>query len=108
MFRKKNDKIDYGNLNDVLKITKSILKIVLVTIIIIAIYVILMVLKETKIINIFLTILSVLSPFFLGLAIAWLLNPFVNLLERKGIRRAIGITFSYTLLLLILVSIDFS
>ena len=38
-------------------------------------------------------------PLFLGIVIAWLLNPFVRWLEGKKVRRGIGSTFAYVILI---------
>lgn len=102
MNKKNEKKIDYNNLNEILSIGKNILKILLITMIIVAIYVILIIIKEMKVINILITVLSVLSPLFIGFVIAWLLNPLVNYLEKKGVKRVISITLSYITLILII------
>lgn len=107
--KKREEKLDYHKLNEVLNLGNNILKILLIAIIIVGIYVILMVLKELKVIDLILSILSILSPLFIGITIAWLINPLVNYLDKKGIRRGLGITLSYivliVLLLLIIISI---
>lgn len=106
MFNKKNsEKIDYKNLNEILRLGKTILKILLITIIVVGVYVILMVLKELQVSKFLISILSILSPLFMGFAIAWLFNPFVKMLERKGIRRIIGVIISYEIIVLALVLI---
>ena len=107
--KKRDEKLDYNKLNEVLNKGNNILKILLIAIIIVGIYVVLMVLKELKVMNLILSVLSILSPLFIGITIAWLINPLVNYLEKKGIRRGLGITLSYIVLvfiiLLIIVSI---
>lgn len=94
---KKN--ISGNDLADVVSISKKILKIFYFLIIVLGIYLILKIVKELKILNIFLTILKVLSPLFIGIIIAWLFNPFVKWLETKKVRRSIGVTVSYIILL---------
>ena len=106
--KKREDKLDYRKLNDILNTGNGILKILLVTIIIVSIYVVLMVLKELKIVNILLSILSILSPLFIGIVIAWLLNPLINYLDKKGIRRSIGISLSYLVLVVMMLLIVIS
>lgn len=100
--KKSNDKVNYKDVNEILSISKNILKILFVLMIVAGVFIALLVLKELKIINMLLSILSVLSPLFIGLVIAWLFNPFVNLLEKKGIRRILGVTISYLILILVL------
>ena len=106
-FDKKN-KLNYSDLNDILKVGKQILKIFLVLIVILAIYVTVIVFKELKIPKILITILSILTPFFIGVTVAWILNPVVNYLEEKGIRRLIGTILSYVILISIIYFIFWS
>ena len=61
--------------------------------------------KQWNLDSILMIILSALSPLFIGLGIAWLLNPIVKMLENKGIRRGYGVIISYLLLILILVGL---
>lgn len=98
----KGRKINYHDLNDILKISKKILKIFLILIFVLSFYICVRVFKELNIIGVILTILSTLKPFFIGIIIAWLFNPIVNYLQKKGIRRVIGTSLSYVALILIL------
>ena len=92
MFGKKKDdkKIDYPRLNEVIKLSRDILKIILilgiVTLIVLASYI----LREWKIFSIIKTILGILSPFFIGLIIAWLFDPIVTFMQKKGINRVLS------------------
>ena len=95
-------KINYQNLNDILKIGKKILGIFLILIIILSIYICVRVCKELNVSSIIVTLLSILSPLFIGIVIAWLLNPIVNYLEKKKVRRIIGVSLSYVVLLAII------
>ena len=104
----KSTKINYNNLNDILIILKKILKIFLLLIVVLTAYITVKVFKELNIINIIFTILSILKPFFIGIIIAWLLNPFVNFLKKKGVRRIIGTTLSYVILMSVLFIIIYS
>lgn len=94
-----NKNIDKNNLNDVIKISKKILKIFYVFLIVIGAYVGLKVIKELGVINIFITLLKILAPLFIGIVIAWLLNPFVKWLETKKVRRLIGTLLAYIILI---------
>ena len=93
---KNNDK---KNLSDVIFISKKVLNIIYILLIVIALYIGIIIVKELGIIIFLLTILRVLSPLFLGIVIAWLLNPFVKWLETKKIRRGLGVAFSYLILI---------
>ncbi len=95
-------KLNYQDLNDILKIGKKILGIFLILIIILSIYICVRVCKELNVSSIIVTLLSILSPLFIGIVIAWLLNPIVNYLEKKKVRRIIGVSLSYVVLLAII------
>lgn len=102
--KKKNDKnIDYPRLNEVIKLSRDILKIVLVlgivTLIVLGSYI----LREWKIFDIIGTILGIISPFFIGLVIAWLLDPIVSFVNKKGINRVLSTSIVFVLLIAILV-----
>lgn len=96
MFRKKNDKeIDIGKLNDVINVSHAILRVLFVVIIILGIYAAIMLVKEVKVLPFILTILRILSPLFIGLFLAWLFDPIVTKLNKKGWKRGIGATVCY-------------
>lgn len=99
-FLKGNEKnIDIKNLNEVILLSKRILKILFGFFIIAAIYGITLIFKEWNIKHYFLTVFSILSPLFIGIIIAWLFDPFVRFLKTKGIRRGIGSIITYILLI---------
>ena len=79
-----------GKLNDLISLTYKILKILFVLMIIVGFYAGIMVLKEIKIFPFVINIINIISPLFVGLFIAWLLDPVVKYLENYGIRRIIG------------------
>lgn len=94
-----NKNIDKNNLNDVISISKKILKIFYVLLIVIGAYVLLRIVKELGLFSILITIIKVLSPLFIGIVISWLLKPFVNWLESKKIRRGLGTSLAYVILI---------
>lgn len=99
----KSKQIDIVKVNDVLNLSKKILNIVYFLVIILAIYIGLIVFKELKLKTTLLIILKTISPLFIGIFIAWLFDPFVKLLNKKGIRRGLGTTITYLLLIGIIV-----
>lgn len=107
MFGKKNsDKsIDKHNLNEVIVLSKKILQIVFFLIILAGIYVVTMLLKEWKVFDIIINILKILTPLFIGLVIAWLFNPLVTFLKKKGIKRGLGAMIIYICLIVIIIFI---
>ena len=97
--KKENDNINYGKLNEVIDISRQILKIVFVLIIVLALYIGIIVCKELHIKSIILSILNILSPLFIGIFVAWLFDPFVTYLKKKGLKRSIGTIIVYVLFL---------
>lgn len=105
MFNKKEKltkEVDTKNLNDVIGLSKKILKIMYGLFIILAIYVALKLFKELNIKSTLLVILKILTPLFIGIAVAWLFDPFVKKLKKKGIKRSLGATIAYIIFIAIL------
>lgn len=100
--KKKLEELNIGKLNDIFKITNRVLKILYLLLIVVAIYIIVLILKEWKVVPTIVTILKLLSPFFIGFVIAWLLNPLVNRLVGRGMKRIPAIVLVYFLLILFL------
>ena len=96
---KENKGVDIPKLNDILSLSKNILKIVYFLTIIIAIYLVTIICKEWNIMKTVLSIISIVSPLFIGFFVAWLFNPFVTYLEEKGMRRGLGTLLTYILLI---------
>lgn len=106
MFRKKDEKeLNVGKLNELIKLAHNILQILMVFLIIIGIYAIIIVLKEVKALPFILTVLKIISPLFIGLVIAWLFDPIVTYLNKKGLRRGLGAAICYVGFLGILIII---
>lgn len=97
--RNKDKEVDFKNLNEVIVLSKNILKIAYILVAIIGIYAVTMIFKEWNVKGFILTILNVVSPFFIGFLIAWLFHPFVSWLQKKGIGRGLGSFVTYVLFL---------
>jgi predicted PurR-regulated permease PerM len=97
-----NEKLDIKNLNNAIRLGNNILKMLVVFLSIIGLYAITLIFKEWKIVSFFLTILTILAPFFIGLVIAWLLDPCVKFINKKGISRVLGTIFTYFIMIAIL------
>ena len=91
--------INKKDLNDVISTSKKLLNLLYVLAIVIGAYLILIVAKELAIFDIIVTILKILAPLFIGVIIAWLLNPFVKWLETKKVKRLFGTIISYVILI---------
>lgn len=103
MLRKKNDnKLDYQSLNDVIDISKKILKVTLYLIILSLVVLGIYLGKEIKILTFIGNILSVATPFFIGIVIAWLLDPIVTWLSKKKVNRTIGSSFVFLVFIVLL------
>lgn len=102
MEKKNNKDINNKKINDLVSTGNKILKILYILFIIVLIYVAGLVVKDWKILSIFGKILSVISPLFIGFFIAWLLNPLVNKLTKKGLNRTLSVILVYLALLIVI------
>lgn len=75
--------LDVKSINNFFKVTNHLLKFVFILIIILVILIGTYLIKEWNILNIIGTILSVISPVFIGFVIAWLLDPLATKLSHK-------------------------
>ncbi len=85
MFRKnnKNNELDYNAINSFFNTSNNILKFVGVLVIILVVLVGTYLIKEWNILGIIGTLLSVISPVFIGFVIAWLLDPIATKMSTK-------------------------
>ena len=103
MLRKNNDnKIDYQSLNEVINISKKILKVTLYLIVLSLVVLCIYLGKEIKILTFIGNVLSVATPFFIGIVIAWLLDPIVTWLSKKKVNRTIGSSFVFLIFIAVL------
>ena len=93
------NKLDNENLNEVISVSKKILKVVYILLIVASIYIFLRIIQELRIFHFIGRILRILTPLFIGIVVAWLLNPFIKWLETKNIRRLIGTLFAYLIII---------
>ena len=101
MFQKKinSKELDKAKVNELVVLGKKVLNVLYILLIIVALYAIIRITKELNIVPLVKTTLKIVSPLFIGLAIAWLFDPFVKYLHRKGIKRGFGALITYVLLL---------
>lgn len=95
--------VNKTELNEVVHLSKQILKILYIVFIIAGIYVTTIILKEWQVWSFLAEILKIIAPLFIGLIVAWLFNPFVNKLKKKGLKRGLGAALAYTLFIGVLV-----
>ncbi|MBR2603738.1 MAG: AI-2E family transporter [Bacilli bacterium] len=80
----------------------KVLKVLLFLLFVIAIYSIILINKQLRLTNILITILSVISPLFIGVLIAYLLNPLITSMSKSKMNRFIATAIVYLIILGIL------
>ena len=101
--KKKNDKIDYQNLNALIQTARVILKILLILSLCGIVIFGFIFLEKTQVLNIFGTILSICMPLFIGFGFAWLVEPMIKALEKRKLTRKVSTFIVYALFVLIIV-----
>ncbi len=96
------EKLNVEKINEVFKLSGNVLKVLYLLLVIGFLYILTLVIKEWNIIPIILTILKIMSPFFIGFVIAWLLNPFCCKLTDKGVPRGAAVILVFGLLIIFL------
>ena len=107
MFRRKKsvDKIDVDSLNDILFIGKKIIRLSYIMVLIVLVLLATYLVKEWQALRFVGEFLAVISPIFIGLIIAWLLDPFVKFLQGKKLPRIVACIIVYILFIAVLVLI---
>lgn len=100
-----NEKIDISKVNDSVNLLNKILRILYILVALVGTYFIIRLFKELEIKNIFLVVLKTIAPVFIGLFIAWLFDPVVKYLKKKGIKRGFGALIVYIVFIGLLVLI---
>ena len=102
MFRKKS-KIDTDGLNEIIYLSKNILKLLFIVLVISIILVAILLFREIGVFRFIGNVLSVISPLFIGFIIAWLFAPLVDKMTKKGISRIIASIIVYIVFIAFLV-----
>ena len=102
MNNNKKEELNYHNLNEVISLSKKMLKILYTCVILAIIVFVIILFKNLEIFKVLGSILGVISPFFIGLVIAWLLDPAVTYLQKKNVKRSIGTIVVFFVFILIL------
>lgn len=100
---KKKTSLDYGKINEGVDLVNKMLKILFIVLVVAAIMLITYVVKEWRIFTFFKLIISVLSPLFIGIVIAWLFNPLVTFLTKHKFNRVWATLLVYTVFITLLV-----
>lgn len=102
MLRKINEKLDVNKINEGLRVGVTALKILLFMLVVALVYLVTLILAKWNVLPVLLDILKVISPLFIGLVVAWLLDPFVTKLHKKGVSRGLGVVFTYLLMFIVI------
>ncbi|MCM1052856.1 MAG: AI-2E family transporter [Ruminococcus sp.] len=96
----KRKEIDNEEINEVVSLAKKILKLLYIVMIVAIILCGTVILKNLNVWHLLFNLISVISPLFIGFVIAWLLNPIVTKMNKKGIPRIVGSLIVYSIFLL--------
>ena len=99
---KKFKEVNSKDVNEVVSLTKKILKLFYIVMIVAIVLAGTIILKNLNVLHVVFTFLKVLSPLFIGFVIAWLFNPIVKKLNKKGVPRILGSLIVYAVLIVIL------
>ena len=105
MKNKKELDINKNELNDVISLSKKILKILYIVFIAILVLAGIIAIQKLNILGILLEFIKVIAPFFIGFVVAWLLRPLVLKLNEKtknNTLSAVVVFGSFVLILFIL------
>ncbi len=102
MFRKKDD-VDTKGLNEIINLSKNILKLLFILLFIGIILAGIIIFKELGIFKIIKSVIGVLSPLFIGFVVAWLFAPLVDRMTKKGTSRILASIIVYVVFVLFLI-----
>ncbi len=105
MNEKKNDKMDYKSLNELIKTGNILLKIALAAFILSVIVLIIYLFDKTNVLVTIGNIIGILSPLFIGLLLAWILEPAINYLVHNKVGRKLATVVVYLIFIFIIVLI---
>ncbi len=98
----KKDKINYDDVNEMASTGKKILKILYILLIVVGIYALTLINKEWKIFQFIWNFIKVISPIFIGIIIAYLLNPLITrMTAKKKINRLVATIIIFVVFIII-------
>ena len=95
--------VNTHKLNELISLSNLVVRILIIFLIVTGVYAGIVILKEIKVLSFLFSILKIISPLFVGLIIAWLFDPIVTYLSKKGIKRVFGSLICYVVILGILI-----
>ena len=99
MFR---EKVDKKELNKFIKTSNKVLQLIYILVFVLVVLLVTYVIKEWKVLDFIFNIIKVISPVFIGLVIAWLLDPLVTKMEKK-MNRVVACILTYLILIIMCV-----
>ncbi len=102
IFNKQSDKVNMEEVNEVVSLSKKILRLFYIAMVIAMVLIVTIIAREWGVWKFLFSILSVLAPFFIGFVLAWIFNPLVTKLEKKKIPRIVGAMIVYAVFIAIL------
>ncbi len=104
----KKDEVNIKKVNEIIDLSSFILKVSIILLIIVGVYAAIKLIGVLNIMPFIRTLLRIISPLFIGLIFAWLFDPIVSKLQKKGIRRGLGTTIVYVVFIGIIIIILYS
>ena len=105
--KKDDKKLDVKSLNELITVSKNVINIIFILSVVTLIFVISKIIIDTEMFKKILGLISIISPLFIGIAVAWILDPLVNRLVKRKISRKVA-TFIVFMLFLACLIISFS
>lgn len=100
--KNKKEELDHKGLNEVIGLSKRILKILYIVLIVGAVLAVITIFKVSGLFKVLMGVLKVISPLFIGFIIAWLFNPLVKKLKDRGLPKVLSALIVYAIFLLFL------
>ncbi|MGN1379414.1 MAG: AI-2E family transporter [Bacilli bacterium] len=88
--KRKDKEIDKEGLNEIIHLSQKLLRVFYVCLIIAIFLGIILAIKELKIYSIFIGVLKVISPLFIGFILTWLFHPLYKKMVDKGLNKALS------------------
>ena len=104
----KKDEVNIKKVNEIIDLSSFILKVSIILLIIVGVYAAIKLIGVLNIMPFIRTLLRIISPLFIGLIFAWLFDPIVSKLQKKGIKRGLGTTIVYVVFIGIIIIILYS
>ena len=104
--KKTDDKeINKGELNEVISLSKKILKLLYIVFIAMLVLAAIVSCKVLLVYEIFIDLLKVISPFFIGFVLAWLLRPLVKKINEKINNNTISSILTFAIFVLLILGL---